>query len=274
MASLLGVQVPRLALLVVVGVLATATLTWGAASQLTATPPVVAKAPVVPRTLVVPDVTKQAYTFAKGTLEDAGFAWHVKGRVGGFAANTVTSQSPAPGTRVRDTGAPTVTLTLARNAGYVEHGTPDNLSPYRGTPVVLANARPTRPAPKRSEQKTAAVKAPAKPHKTKTPQQRPPAFEVAGAPKEPLDEMPLVARAQRLDHWLGTRPEPTSANVRHFLYQHSWIVTGARFGWWRGAEALRVLIAADGRAEQLWGIGARNQTVARRALAEVEARSK
>src|SRR5262249_22170500 len=56
-------------------------------------------------TVVVPDVTGQPYVFAKGALEDAGFAWHVANGKG-FAANTVASQSPAPGTRLVDTGAP------------------------------------------------------------------------------------------------------------------------------------------------------------------------
>ena len=66
--------------------------------------------------LVVPDVRGQAYVFAKGILEDAGFAWRVPG-ARGFAANTVVGQSPLPGTRVVDTGAPLVTLRLADDRG-------------------------------------------------------------------------------------------------------------------------------------------------------------
>src|SRR5437899_2559407 len=50
---------------------------------------------------------------------------------------------------------------------------------------------------------------------------RPPAFRVAGAPKEPLDEIPLTDRAQRLRAWLGRHPKPTAANVRYWLYQNS-----------------------------------------------------
>jgi hypothetical protein len=284
MASRIGVQLPRLVVFVVVGVLATATMTWGAATQLTSTPTVAARAPVVPRTLVVPDVTRQAYVFAKGTLEDAGFAWQVSGGVLGYAANTVASQSPVAGTRVRDTGAPTVRLTLARNARYPQRGTPENLSPYRGTPLVLAGKRPAKTAvpaarkavpatPKPVERKAAAPSA-AKRAAKQLPRKRPPAFEAAGAPKEPLDEMPLVERARLLQRWLATGPKPTNANVRHFLYQHAWVVTGARFGWWHGSEALRVLIAADVRAERLWSIGASSGAAARRALAEVEARSR
>jgi hypothetical protein len=86
--------------------------------------------------------------------------------------------------------------------------------------------------------------------------------------------MPLLQRARLLTAWIDAHPTPTTPNVRHFLYQHSWVVTGANFGWWRGAEALRELIAADRAAQKRWGIGRRSELVARRALAEVEARMK
>ena len=43
------------------------------------------------------------------------------------------------------------------------------------------------------------------------------------------------ARALRLQSWAANRPK-TSANVRHWLYQHAWIVTGAKFGWWHGGH--------------------------------------
>jgi hypothetical protein len=85
--------------------------------------------------------------------------------------------------------------------------------------------------------------------------------------------MPLPQRAHLLSSWIASHAK-TRANVRHFLYQHSWIVTGAQFGWWHGAEALRELIAADRAAERRWGIGRKSQLVARAALTEVEARSK
>src|SRR5438105_9266832 len=48
--------------------------------------------------LTVPDVTGQAYVFAKGILQDQGFAWHVTGPVQGFAANVVANQNPGAGT--------------------------------------------------------------------------------------------------------------------------------------------------------------------------------
>jgi hypothetical protein len=103
---------------------------------------------------------------------------------------------------------------------------------------------------------------------------RPPAFHVPGAPKEPLDEIPLPVRARRLAAWLTPGRSPTAANQHHWFYQHAWIVTGAKFGWWRGAEALRVLIRVDRRVESQWGIGYRSEAAARRALAAVEARAK
>jgi hypothetical protein len=102
---------------------------------------------------------------------------------------------------------------------------------------------------------------------------RTPDFAVDGAPKEPQDELPLTQRARLLSGYIASHPKST-ANVRHFLYQHSWIVTGARFGWWHGAQALRELIAADHAAQQRWGIGRKSELVARAALSEVEARSK
>jgi hypothetical protein len=87
-----------------------------------------------PVTLVVPDVQGQAYVFAEGALEDAGFSWYVTGR-NGFSSSTVVAQSPAPGTRVVDTGAPLVTLRVTRNRDYGERGTAENKSPDPGTAV-------------------------------------------------------------------------------------------------------------------------------------------
>src|SRR5438552_2842955 len=58
------------------------------------------------QTLVVPEVRGQVYVFAKGILEDAGFAWQVVGNVQGYAANTISRQRPKPGTIVVAFGAP------------------------------------------------------------------------------------------------------------------------------------------------------------------------
>ena len=96
----------RVGLIAIAIGLVTGTLAFAASSTLS-TPAAPAAAPVAaePEPLVVPDVRKQAYVFAKGSLEQDGFAWRVEGSVPGFAANVVVSQSPAPGTRVVADGA-------------------------------------------------------------------------------------------------------------------------------------------------------------------------
>ena len=236
--------------------------------------------------LVVPDVRKQAYVFAKGSLEQDGFAWRVEGSVPGYAANVVVSQSPAPGTRVIADGAPIVVLRLSHNGSYKQEGLPENVSPYAGKPARLvgsvqpkAKARATASV----TPKAAAVKPKATPKPKAKPASKPkpaaaaaarkPAFIVAGAPAEPLDEILLSARAKQLAAWVDKHPQRSRAAVDHWLYQHNWIVTGAGFGWSSGAAALRTLIAVDQRIQRLWGVGAQSEKIARLTLAEVEARS-
>jgi len=277
--------VTRLLALTVVWLFATAALTFAAAHKMGAGPAVIpttkAAAPVPPRVLVVPDLRRQAFVFSKGTLSDAGFSFRIAGPVKGFPSNTVVSQTPAPGTRVIDTGAPLVVLHLARTG--TQNGLPEDVSTATPTAVKLAPppagmakttaaALPTKVAKIAPKVATKAVPKPAKaPVK---PQSRAPAFIVPGARREPLDEITLSARAQALLVWLNQHPNATDANVKHWLYQHAWIVTGAELGWSHGAEALHTLLAADRRVWALWGIGARSSAVARQALAEVEARSK
>ena len=265
--------VPRSLLLVVLLaillLLATATFTYAAQQRIAAAKPPTPAKPVAPPVLVVPNVSRQAYVFAKGTLQDAGFAWRVEGAVRGYAANTVAEQRPLPGTRVVDTGAPLVGLRLAPNRSYAQTGEPEDTSPYPGTEIRYVGAGP-KPKPAAKPKPKPAPKPKPKPK----PAARLPAFHVAGARKEPLDEMPLPRRARRLEAWLARHPHPTAANVRYWLYQNAWIVTGARFGWWHGAQALRLLIRADAKAERVWGIGARSRGAAQQALSYVEARSR
>ena len=282
MAARLGSLVPRFVLLPVLALLGTATITFAAETQLSApSAPAQPAASDVAAVIVVPDVRRQAYVFAKGTLEDAGFAWQVVGSVKGYAANLVATQSPAPGTRVVDTGAPIVTLSLTANRLYSQNGTPENSSPYEATAVRIAGAEAApapavQAAPKPAAPKPSAAKAKlAKPAATPKPvAQRPPAFVAPGAPKEPLDEMPLDARAKQLARFVESHPNRTSAAVRHFLYQHAWIVTGAGFGWWHGEQALQELIRVDRRAQQLWGVGAKSEARARAAFARVQAKTR
>ena len=271
--------------------LATGTLTYAAGQQLATKAPRAQTPAVTPRpTLVVPDVRGQAFVFAKGILEDSGFGWRVTGGVQGFATNVVATQQPAPGTRVQDTGAPMLKLTL-RHGTYGQDGQPEDTAPYSGTSVVLERSaaavakKPAAPAKKAIVRKAVtkravkrARRAAAKPKRKlaarKKARTRPAAFAVPGAPKEPLDEIPLPQRADRLARWIDSRPRRTTGNVQHWLYQHAWIVTGAGFGWSQGDDALVKLIAVDRQVERIWGMGYRSEAVARATLAEVRRRER
>jgi hypothetical protein len=118
---------PRLTAVAAAALLVSATI------SLAADKPAKVKAPAhkaAPRkVLVVPDVRQQLFVFASGMLEDGGFGWKVRGSVGGYPANVVTSQRPKPGTHVIDTGDPTITLFLAPGKS-AQLGEPQNRSPY------------------------------------------------------------------------------------------------------------------------------------------------
>jgi hypothetical protein len=166
MARWLPTFLPRIAVLVLVALAATAGLTFAAGSEVPSAPavPTVTTTPTPP--LIVPDVRNQAFVFAKGTLTDAGFAWRVAGSVQGYAANIVASQSPAAGTPIIDTGAPLITLTLRRNGSYTQAGAAADASPYPGTaiepsdlsgnPIGPARVAKTPSAKKHAAAKTAA----------------------------------------------------------------------------------------------------------------------
>ena len=295
MAVSVRALLPRVLVVAAVWIIASGTLTFAADKTLTSTAAPKTPSALPKQTLVVPDVRAQAFVFAKGILEDGGFAWRVTGPVRGYATNLVASQTPAAGARVIDTGAPTIELRLT-SGKYAQGGKPEDTSPYVGTAAILAkavNAPRKKPAAGKlplappkvkkaapAHKKAAPTHKAAKPATKKAPRpharlrRRPAAFLAPGAPKEPLDEISLPARATLLSAWLTPSRRPTAANQRHWLYQHAWIVTGARFGWWHGAAALRVLISVDRRVESQWGIGTRSETVARAALAAVKARAK
>jgi hypothetical protein len=280
-------RVPRLAVLVFVALLASAGLTLAATSTLSTSPttPPVATSELPP--LVVPDVRHQAYVFAKGTLEQGGFAWRVQGAVHGYSANLVAAQTPAPGSKlIAALGAPTIVLRLERNAGYAQEGAPEDTSPYKGVPARRFGAKPP-PVKKAAKSKktvaatppakvtrTVAAAKPSKPARKKPTSTRKPAFVVAGAPAEPLDEITLAERAKKLNAWVTAHPKRTPAAVDHWLYQHNWIVSGANFGWSHGAEALQTLVTVDQRVQSLWAVGGDSESVARAALADVKARSR
>ncbi len=296
MAARLAMLAPRLIALVVIWLLAAAS--WTLAAGGPQTPPTTTAAPAgagepaLPEVLVVPDVKRQAYVFAKGILQDAGFAWKVKGSVGGYAANIVATQNPAPGTRVADNGAPVVVVTLKRGE-YAERGVPENESPYEGTPVVLmsewqAEQEESVPAPTTTEaapsttaaaapQATTTAAAPPVPPPAAPPAPpqesayRQPDFVVPGVPREPSNEMPLPQRAMALQRRVAALSStPGNKFVQHWLYQHAWIVTGAGFGWKNGDDALRTLVQVDRSLYVRFGFGAKSERVAQRTLAWVE----
>jgi len=284
-AARLTSLLPRVVALTAILVLGSATISFAAENTLLAPGAKVEPAAVpAPPLLSVPDVRGQAYVFAKGTLEERGFAWRVAGSVQGYPANTVVSQTPVPGTRIVDTGQPTILLGLARNGKYAQEGAPENASPYDGTRIRFLRPKVT-PKPKPLAKPKAKSKSAAKPKPRAKPvvqpkvnarpaALRPAAFVAAGAAKEPQDELALPERARRLEAWLRAHPKPTNANVRRWLYQHEWIVSGARFGWWHGAQALQILIRVDEQVQRRWEIGVKSEAAARRALAVVRAKSR
>jgi PASTA domain len=124
------VTLPRLTAVGAVVLLVSATISLAADKPTAAKP---ASHPVSQRVLTVPDLRNQMFVFASGTLEDGGFGWKVRGGVGGYPSNVVVGQSPKPGTHVIDTGAPAVTLRLARSGPQT--GEAQNRSPY-GASVI------------------------------------------------------------------------------------------------------------------------------------------
>ena len=118
--------------------LAVTAISFAAGRRLQDAPTTAGRLPSTPLTLVVPDVRQEAFVFAKGQLQDAGFAWKVTGGAPGYSANIVVTQSPAPSTKLVDTGAPLIRITLERNRQYAPKGVPEDTSPYAGTATRLA----------------------------------------------------------------------------------------------------------------------------------------
>jgi len=283
MAARFAALLPRLLALTVIWLLGAATFTLAAEKKAATPTQTVASQAAKPTLLTVPDVRGKAYVFAKGILQDSGLAWRVQGPVQGYAANSVAYQSPRAGARVVDNGAPTVTLRLSKNSAYGERGLPENEAPYPGTrilslsewraehvqPQETTSTSPTTTATTTTTSTTTETQPAPEPAETREPD-----FEVRGAPTEPTDELTLPARARMLARSMDAMSKPTNKLVNYWLYQHAWIVTGARFGWHDGAEALRILIKVDQSLVRRFDFGARSEVVARRALAYVEANTK
>jgi hypothetical protein len=281
MAARFTALLPRLLALTVIWLLGAATFTLAAEKKAVTPTQTVASQAAKPTLLTVPDVRGKAYVFAKGILQDSGLAWRVQGSVQGYAANSVVYQSPRAGARVVDNGAPTVTLRLSKNSAYGERGLPENEAPYPGTRILsLSEWRAEHEQPQETTSTSPPTTATTTPTTTETQpppetaETRKPDFEVSGAPAEPADELTLPARARMLERRMDATSKPTNRLVNYWLYQHAWIVTGARFGWHDGAEALRILIKVDQSLVRRFDFGARSERVARRALAYVEANTK
>jgi hypothetical protein len=281
MAARFAALLPRLLALTVIWLLGAATFTLAAEKKAATPAQIVGSQVAKPTLLTVPDVRGKAYVFAKGILQDSGLAWRVQGAVQGYAANSVVDQSPRAGARVVDTGAPTVTLRLSKNSAYGERGLPENEAPYTGTRILsLSEWRAEHEQPQATTSTSPTTTATTTPTTTETQptpepaEPRKPDFEVRGAPAEPTDELTLPARARMLSRRMDAMSKPTDRLVNYWLYQHAWIVTGARFGWHDGAEALRILIEVDQSLVRRFDFGARSEVVARRALAYVEANTK
>ena len=153
----MGVRLLRVVFVTVLAVLAFAGLTY-AAQQTAATPaPQVAAttATIAPQILVVPDVHGQAFVFAKGMIQDAGFAWHVTGSVGGYAVDTVATQRPDGGDARRRHGRadpdadahPQRALQGARPAGERLALRRHRASGSHPSPRASRRSRRRRPAP-------------------------------------------------------------------------------------------------------------------------------
>src|SRR5438552_4282334 len=89
--------------------------------------------------IVVPDVRSLTLVDAKSAFDQAGLAWAVVGPVAGYHANVVTAETPAPGTRLIDTGAPLVKLRLRRSG--LQTGAPQQHSAQPGTAVQVLGAQ-------------------------------------------------------------------------------------------------------------------------------------
>ena len=81
MVPRIGLPARPVAILAALVALGSAAVAYAAGQQRQA-PTVHQRTPTpTPPVLTVPDVTRQAFVFAKGTLEDSGFAWKVAGSV-------------------------------------------------------------------------------------------------------------------------------------------------------------------------------------------------
>ena len=175
----------------------------------------------------------------EGHLEDAGFAWRVVGHVHGYAANIVATQYPLR-VRASSTRARRLSCSRSRRTGsYGRKARPRTRPRTSVRERELAGRRDagTPPSPRRQ----------AEGRRSRKPRKR----TVAQAAARPRSRSPVRRRSR----WTRSRcPSARGASSRFVAkhpqadaaarrttgcYQHAWIVTGAKFGWWRGAAGAR-----------------------------------
>ena len=151
---------PRLAVLVAVALLATAGLTFAATSTLSTAPTTPPETTSELPPLVVPDVRHQAYVFAKGMLEQGGFAW----RVEGARSRLLRESRRRPDARTRLEAGCTAARPRSCSASSETPATPRKARPRTSlrTPAFRpAGSAPRRPGQAKVKAKTKTVSAPA-----------------------------------------------------------------------------------------------------------------
>ena len=197
------------------------------------------------------------------------------------------------GRRVVDNGAPVVIVTLRRSTEYAERGVPENVSPYDGTSVVLLKRlarragpgrdgpRGPRPPPLRLRPRPQPLR-PRRPLRLRPRHPRRPRSRRRSRPRTAIARRtspcrrpgraqqrdPAAERAKNLQRRVsGAQVEsPARSSWGNWLYQHAWIVTGARFGWADGDVALQTLVQVDRSLYVRFGFGAKSEQVARSTL--------
>ena len=128
----------------------------------------------------------------------------------GYAANTVVVPVAGAGHPARRHGrADDLAHARPQRHATPSRAAPENASPYRGhAPSASGGSRRRVTHVERRRSRT-----PPRSRRRSLPRRtrirRKPAFAVPGAPKEPLDEITLVARARALDAWVAKHSAPT-----------------------------------------------------------------
>ena len=247
-----------------------------------ATPRPAAEPDPTPEILVVPDVRRQAYVFAKGILQDAGFAWKVEGSVRRLRRQH--RRRPGPGARHprRRQRRADRRVTLKPAARTHERGVPENsLRTAARQSCCLSDGRPRRrPRPPRPRPPRRRKRRRRPPHRGRAPQPPPPAApqpqaEENGATASPTSSFPVLpkspptrSRCRSAPSAPGARRGRVASPAEEFVEP---LALPARVDRHRrpasaGRTATRRSASSSGStaAARRWGFGARSERVARR----------